>query len=145
MTDEPIQISMIEHAASRAESDPFFLAGALRAYQRAERMDDKELVSWLGCSLAELPRLALCRRPGALFPVESLLYEAQFVDDVNVISERFGIRKERLAGLLRQVAFLNTAVHGVAVEETLLLAAHDRETDLDPTEDETDRANEERQ
>src|SRR5262245_28866461 len=49
--------------AASAERDPARLAWALARFRMARRLDPAGLAAWLGLREAELPRLALCRRP----------------------------------------------------------------------------------
>lgn len=111
---------LLQRAAERASRQPFYLASSLLAYARAERLDDAGLADRLGCDLASLPALLLCRRPTGEAPV--------FRADVEAIAERFGLNPARLVRLLRHADTL------VAVAETpasqtggLLAAARDRE------------------
>lgn len=77
-------------AAVRAQSQPWFLAGALAQYQRAQALDDAALAAALGCASADLPRLALCRRPDPADPVA-------FAQDVVHLAQRFGLAADLLA------------------------------------------------
>lgn len=53
-------IAILAKAAERAESDPFYLASAFKAWREANATD---LAAHLGISTDRLPRLALCKRP----------------------------------------------------------------------------------
>jgi hypothetical protein len=65
--------------------DPHFLASVLAAYQRRHGLDDNALAALLGCNVAVLTPLRLCRRPGAAEP--SWTWEP----DVAEIARRFGL------------------------------------------------------
>jgi hypothetical protein len=64
---------------------PYFLASVLAAYQRRRGLDDAALAALLGCNVAVLTPLRLCRRPGAANP--SWTWEA----DVAEIARRFSL------------------------------------------------------
>jgi hypothetical protein len=129
MTPEDNGRRRLRHAAERAASHPFYLAYALAVYQQSESLDDASLARFLGCQEADLPLLALCRRPGAVG-------EDEFGVDVAQIVSRHSVRRERLIHLLRQVEFLHAAQGAPALSATfnpqphssLLLAAQDRES-----------------
>jgi hypothetical protein len=131
MTDPKI----LRRAAERARADPFFLASALLAYARAERLDDAGLAERLGCAPTDLPMLLLCRRPDK--------EGTGFRMDVERIAERFGLDAVRLGRILRMadtlVAFGGTPFGEPAAEGRggLLAAARDRADD-DPRAAPTD-------
>jgi len=102
-------------AAARAEGDPFFIGFALAAYRDLAGFDDRQLGTWLGCPLQNLPRLALCRRPDG----ES----AMFGDEVQRIARYVEVEAGRLAQLLRAVENVE-AMQGAA--PGALMAARDR-------------------
>ncbi|MBI3968152.1 MAG: hypothetical protein HY329_21150 [Chloroflexi bacterium] len=52
-----------ERAVDQARRDPAFLGWALRYYQQSYGLTDTGLALWLGCSLSELPQLAVKRWP----------------------------------------------------------------------------------
>jgi hypothetical protein len=54
--------------AARVSREPFFLGSALAAYQRRHGLDDAGLAALLGCDVAALTDLRLCRRPGTAGP-----------------------------------------------------------------------------
>src|SRR5215217_3110423 len=85
---------LLRRAAERAGQRRFYLAASLLAYARAERLDDAGMADRLGCDLARLPALLLCRRPTG----EGAVFRA----DVEAIAERFGLNPARLARLLRR-------------------------------------------
>ena len=116
MADE----AMLRRAAEHASRRSFYLAASLRAYARAERLDDAGLADRLGCDPARLPALMLCRRPIGEAPV--------FRADVEAIAERFGLDPARLARLLRRADSL-VALAGTPSGQPgeLLAAARDRE------------------
>ena len=58
-TDTPLA-----HLAQRVASDDFFLSAAMTAYQDRHRLDDAGLAALLGCAVAVLPSVRLCRMPG---------------------------------------------------------------------------------
>lgn len=113
---------LLRRTAERAGKQPFYLASSLLTYARAERLDDDALAARLGCELAQLPALLLCRRPTGEGPV--------FRKDVEAIAQRFGLEAARLAQLIR-AADAVVALQRPSVEPSgqLLAAARDR---LDP-------------
>ncbi len=121
-----------ERLVDRAEADLFYLASALAAYRRAEGLDASALAEFLGCAPADLPRLALCRKPGTLG-------EAELNADVAHLVARFGLHRLPFIRLLRQEAFLQAAAppsvtaafRTDAARPPLLLAAQDREEDAE--------------
>lgn len=88
----------LRRAVELAAENPFFLASALRAYRSFNSLDDAALAAHLGCSLEDLPRLALCRRPG--------LDPTVFRKEAEQIAAYASVRAERLARLLREVESL---------------------------------------
>jgi hypothetical protein len=116
----------LERAAERSEADPFYMASALAAYRRSEGMDALAVAEVLGCAPADLPLLALCRKPGAVG-------EGEFGADVAHLVRRFGLNRAALVRVLRQEKFLlAAAVPPAAVtfrtnaRPPMLLAAQDR-------------------
>ncbi len=128
-TPDPTADRLLRRAAERAAAHPFYLAHALNAYREAERLGEPELAGWLGCAEDDMPRLALCRRPGILFPPEAPEHEEELMRDVILLADRFGLHAERLASLLRRTAFLDAAAQPLAEDAPggLLMAARDRE------------------
>lgn len=118
-----------ERLAERAAADPFYMASALSAYGQAEGLDAPALAEFLGCAPADLPRLAVCRKPGAIG-------EGEFNADVARLVARFGLHRLPLIQMLRQEAFLQAAATPTqasfrteAPRPPLLLAAQDREVE----------------
>ena len=127
--------AILSRAASRAASRKFYLASAFAAYRRSEDLDEAALADFLGGALPTLNLLCLCRRPGALG-------EAEFGSDLDQITSRFSVRRDRLAVLLREAEFLEALqpqkppvqTYQTRRRSSLLLAAQDRlqeETDND--------------
>lgn len=114
---------LLRRAAGRAEDDPFFLGSALAAYRTGEELDDAGLARRLGCSPADLPRLALCRRPASR--------DASFGDDVHQIAAWANVDADSLASVVRYAesveALRRMPPHAGAGGGTLLAAR-----DLEP-------------
>jgi hypothetical protein len=91
MVSEPNPL--VRLAIGRAEADPFFFGFALAIYRTVEELDDAGFARRLGCAPADLPRLALCRRP-----VSS---DASFDDDVRRIGAWVHADPHRLVNVLR--------------------------------------------
>jgi hypothetical protein len=117
MTDS----DLLRRAAERAQGWRFYLASSLLPYARAERLDDARLAERLGCDLASLPALLLCRQPTR----EAAVFRA----DVEAIAERFGLNAVRLASILRRADTLVAFGRNAPDQQggRLLAAARDRE------------------
>lgn len=117
--------------ARRVADDPFFLAGALAAYARAEGLNDERLAARLGCTVSQLAAIRLCRKPqGAA---------REFQHDVARIAERFQIDGMVIAEAVRLGDALR-ALGELEQDDGLLMAARDRDAD---EQDEADDATEE--
>jgi hypothetical protein len=84
------------HLAARVSSDPFFLGELLAAYQRRHHLDEPGLANVLGCPVAVLTSLRLCRKPGAAAPQRTA---EQDIDD---ICRRFGVNPEALRRIVAE-------------------------------------------
>jgi hypothetical protein len=104
--------------ARRAESDSFFLASALATYAESESLGERELAQVLGCNVASLPRLCLCRRPRR--------EPAFFREDIGRIASVFEVNEERLAEVVRRADVLE-ALFRPASESGYLMAARDHD------------------
>ncbi len=121
----------LERAAQRAITSDFFLAGILNEYQQAHHLNDEGLAKLLECDIHDLPRLALCRRPAT--------NQTSFVHDVDHLAQRFHLRAEQLAAIIRQV----DSLHALRLQLTsnqdtrsMLRAARDRDdSSIDSAED----------
>jgi hypothetical protein len=123
----------LARAAQRAISNEFFLAGILHEYQETNRLDDSALAAMLECDIHDLPRLALCRRPDA--------HESFFLNDIKHLEQRFHLRADRLATIVRQVDSLRAfKQHLPSPQDTpmMLQAARDRDEDAHDTTEDTD-------
>jgi hypothetical protein len=119
----------IEALARRVRANPAFLASALAAYARSERLDEQGLAAALGCGVVVLPLLELCRRPR---PEPAL-----FARDVRAIAARFGVDAPVLAAAVRRSDVLDGLRRTPAAASAALLAARDRH---DPVRSQTDDA-----
>jgi hypothetical protein len=81
----------IANLARRVDSDPFFLAGALRRYAAVHHLDEPAVAAALGCTVETLALVALCRRPMA----------PHHAEDFTRIAERFGLKAEALVTILQ--------------------------------------------
>lgn len=112
----------LARAARRAEQQPFFLASVLAAYKDANRLDDVAMAALLGCQPADLTRLALCRRPDT--------EQVRFLADIDHLAQRFQLRGDQLAIIIRQVdtlAAINQQLQISNVGAGMLRAARDHE------------------
>jgi hypothetical protein len=85
-----------EHLAHRVASDDWFLSSVLTAYQDRHRLDDAALAARLGCDVARLVDLRLCRRPGAALPQRTV------EQDIHDIAARYGVNAAVLASIVRE-------------------------------------------
>ena len=113
--------ALLRRAFSGAAANHFFLASALAAYEVAHGMDEAALAAWLDCSVEDLPRLGLCRRPDSASPA--------FGAEVRQIALYAGTQPLRLAQLLREVD-ARAALEREG-SSTTLLAARDASPDDD--------------
>jgi hypothetical protein len=112
----------LKRAAHRAGLQPFFLGSVLAEYQAANNLDDSKLAEALGCAIADLPRLALCRRPAT--------EQTNFVADLGHLEQRFKLNGGQLATIIREVdalAALRHQLNANAAAPGLLRAARDRD------------------
>jgi hypothetical protein len=121
--DKPLKSDSLQRAAQRASQRPFFIASALLAYQTLGQLGEDELAEFLGCPLAALPKLALCRLPDAM--------ASDFRAEVERIASYSGANSVRLAQILREVestaALHNARYHqAVTTGQGALMAARDR-------------------
>lgn len=125
----------LDYLARRVGEEHFFLASAFTAYARGNGLDDVGLAQLLGCDVATLIRLRLCRRPTGL--------SGAFREDVARIADRFGID----GGILAQIIRWADAVKGLRAAEAdagrlgrgALLAARDRKTEDAGSSDDEER------
>lgn len=111
--------------ARRVESNPWFLASAMAVYAQSEGLNDERLASTLGCSVADLTCLRLCRRP------LSEPYEA-FRRDIDALVRAYGVHADIMADVARRadaVDKLRGSKSGIAEKHNALIAARDRERD----------------
>jgi hypothetical protein len=83
--------------ARRCAGDRFFLSHAMTAYQDRHRLDDAGLAALLGCPVAVLVSVRLCRMPGAAADSGR-----NFDDDVKTIADRFRLDPAVLARIVRE-------------------------------------------
>jgi len=104
--------------AERAESRPFFLASLLADFARSENMNDEMLAAHLGCPLAELPKLKLCRAPRQ--------EPADLREDIDRLVQAFRLDRDHLL----EAVLRGRVAQELRQAETLLMAArdHDKET-----------------
>lgn len=79
---------LLNHMAQRAAARPYFLAGAIQAYQERHQLDRVALAEWLDVTDGQLTRLELCGQPDATEPGRS--------KDVADIAGKFGIDPTKL-------------------------------------------------
>ena len=94
-----------------ASIDPFYLGWYLASYAEMMSVDIVDVADELGCLPEMINVMSLCRAPRAEPP--------HFREDIEAVANRFQVRADRLANLVRQVQ--------VASDQGILLAARDRE------------------
>lgn len=105
MTGETIQ-----KLSALASRDPFYLGWYLARYSEMVSTDTADVARELGCLPEVMKTMSLCRAPRAEPP--------HFREDIEAVANRFRVRADRLANLVRHVQ--------VSAEESILLAARDR-------------------
>jgi hypothetical protein len=114
----------IDSFALRVQESPDFLSFSLADYARSEKLDDDALAQRLGCDIAQLSRLRLCRKPR----VNTEL----FLQDLSRIASVFDLDLDTLAEAIRRSDALD-ALRDAEDNTAFLMAARDRQvTDLDP-------------
>jgi hypothetical protein len=113
----------LDRLARRLMRDAFFLAAPLARFAESQQLDDDGVAEHLGCDLATLTHLRLCRNPDPDPP--------HFWRDVERIAGRFGLDPDTFAGVVKLgQALLRTqhpAHEGVGESAGYLLAARDVE------------------
>ncbi|HEX3151337.1 MAG TPA: hypothetical protein VHR66_24880 [Gemmataceae bacterium] len=107
----------LEALARRLESDPFFVACALRRYADSEGLDEPRLAQALGCTGETLTRLRLCRIPDP----------TRFKDDVHQIAARFEVNRDAFAQAIRRGEVILKMRPDTPTDHGLLLAARDED------------------
>lgn len=111
--------------ARRVAKDAWFLASALELYAQSEGLNDEQLAATLGCSVADLTALRLCRRP--------LSEPAQaFRRDIDDLVRAYGVRADVIADVARRadaVDNLRRSQSSATERPGMLMAARDRERD----------------
>jgi hypothetical protein len=111
---------LLRQAVARAAMRPFFLAADLKSVPESRGIGLGELAEWLGCSEDTLLHAALSRSPTR---------GPEFRSETEAIAQRFGLRAERLAAVLRE----QDAVTGLRAAQAAPLgwmaAARDRDHD----------------
>jgi hypothetical protein len=112
-----------QRAALRAAQEVWSLGFVLKAYQELEEKNELQVATDLGCTTDMYHLLSLCRRPRP----------GRFAEDVDRISQRFGIDRNRLAAVIRRAEVLGNISRSQADGQAdALLAARDR---ADPGDD----------
>jgi len=126
---------LIARAANRAANDGFFLGSALEAYRGHYGFSDAQLASLLRCSVENLPRLGLCKRPD---PSSS-----SFREDVERIAAYAVVDPLALGRLLREIDAISALRSGRDTTEAagLLMAARDREGETKSPDEKSNREN----
>lgn len=113
------QIPSLARLARQARERQTLLASLLFAYQEQEGLDEPGLADFLGCNVASLPRLALCRRPRA--------QTSSFREDIERVAQYAGANPLQLVKLIRAVEARAALQHAAEAPSPLLLAARDHD------------------
>ena len=100
-----------EKISSLASRDPFYLGWYLARYSEMVAADTAAVAHELGCLPEVMSAMSLCRAPRAEPP--------HFREDIEAVANRFQVRADRLANIVRHVQ--------VSSEQSTLLAARDRD------------------
>ena len=85
-----------ELLAERASARPFFLGFRLAEFAARESLDDAALAARLGCDVATLAHVRLCRAP-------RLETNTEFREDVICVATKFGLNVRALADAAKPV------------------------------------------
>jgi len=83
----------LDRMAERVKADPWFLAHPLAEYARSADLDDAALAAKLGCAVADLTAVRLCRAPRP--------DNEDFHADLTAVAERFGLNLAALVAAVR--------------------------------------------
>ncbi len=104
----------LENMARRLESDPFFLACALKLYAMSEGLNEETLAASLTCSTEALLSVRLCRAPTA---------EAEaFHEDIERIAAKFSVDAGALGEAVRRGQAIFHMTNSGHASSTLLAA-----------------------
>ena len=84
----------LDEMAERSRHEPFFFGWLLEQYAVAERLDDAALAAELGCNVAELRGLRLCRAPRD--------DQAGMREDIRRVAEVLGLNEGKLVRVVRR-------------------------------------------
>ena len=119
------QPDWLKAAVLRSADEDWTLGFIFERYRQFKNKTHEDLADELGCSLETLDWLSLCRVPD----------EERFVEELNVIAERFNVDPHRLAPVLRLAKILQAFAAKRANKDAAdspaikLLAARDRSPD----------------
>ncbi len=105
MTAKP---GSLERFAQRLRQQPAFMAYVLQRVMTYERIDEEQLAMRLGISLANLTRLALCKRPRP--------EPEHFSADVQAITKYTGANPTELMRILRTLDTLEAFQEGLPAQ-----------------------------
>lgn len=111
-------------AVQKAQNNSFFLANILNEFQQQNKFDNRALAEFLGCETQTLAQLALCRCPNFNQPT--------FASDIAHLANRFSLRSNHLANMIRQVVALRELrnhLNATDGKQRMLMAARDRDED----------------
>ncbi len=109
----------LEKMAERARHEPSFLGWLLEQYAASEQLDEGTLAAELGCSLADLRRLRLCRAPRS--------DAVGLLADLRQLADALGLDADRLGRVLRR-ATVQARFRG---NPGSLMAARDRDEEAE--------------
>lgn len=98
------KLDWLKHEARRSATEHGMMGQVFETYRSLENCSAVALADQLGCAVATLDMLALCRKPSG---------EA-FAEQVELLCERFGLESSALVDVLRQVEIMGPGNHGAA-------------------------------
>lgn len=90
--DMLLNLMLAQQVLRRVAADPFFAGAALSQFERRYGLEEAQLADFLGCDVAQLPRLALFQCPDPDSP--------RFGEQVQHMADRTGADAIRLATII---------------------------------------------
>jgi hypothetical protein len=112
-------LARLTRLASRLDSDDFFMAHALYLRAEEQKLDEAGLANALGCTVEQLTRLKLCRRPRS--------DEPNFRVRVQNLADHFQLPPLVLLEVIRQAEGRASIASAGETTTAMLLAARDGE------------------
>ena len=95
MAQDKPDMDILRLAAERAADEPSFFAYVLREYRAMFSLDQRSLARKLGCTVDDMTRLALCRKPDLSAP--------KWSEDLEKVANYVRVDAVLLLNILREV------------------------------------------